>query len=183
MAKRIVQSSVNWAAIAERAPETEKAAFLAFKAKSDGYLRKMLSAPAEPPKIDFAKYKSTIAVAGLVDNFEKQYSAVKIPYPEDKYTAAIINDEKKTVQEIEKFKVQSAQSIKEAELRIEEIGKLLPYSQMTYEDAAYIEPDLTIDIDNKPSFWPHTEEDYIFDEPEAADNQQIGEQKKVDAGH
>lgn len=38
--KRFVQSSVNWAAIAERMPESEKATYFAFKAKSDGYLRK-----------------------------------------------------------------------------------------------------------------------------------------------
>jgi F-type H+-transporting ATPase subunit d len=38
--KRIAQSSVNWAAIAERVPEADKASYLAFKAKSDGYLRK-----------------------------------------------------------------------------------------------------------------------------------------------
>lgn len=38
--KRITQSSVNWAAIAERIPEADRAAYLAFKAKSDVYLRK-----------------------------------------------------------------------------------------------------------------------------------------------
>lgn len=38
--KRVTQSAVNWAMIAERVPEAERASYLAFKAKSDGFLRK-----------------------------------------------------------------------------------------------------------------------------------------------
>lgn len=57
----------------------------------------MLASPAEPLKIDWALYKSKIALPGLVENFEKLYSGVKIPYPEDKYSAAIDNLEKDTV--------------------------------------------------------------------------------------
>lgn len=72
--------------------------------------------------------------------------------------------------------------IKSAEKRIEAIGNLLPFSQMTYEDAAYIEPDFVLDLENKPSFWPHSDEDYIFDEPKA-EKLQIEEQKKIDAAH
>lgn len=72
--------------------------------------------------------------------------------------------------------------IKSAEDRIAEIGKLVPFGQMTYEDAYYVEPDLVLDLENKPSFWPHLEEDYVFDEQEG-ENPQIEEQKKIDASH
>lgn len=54
---------------------------------------------------------------------------------------------------------------------------------MTYEDAAYIEPELTLDLENKPSFWPHHEIDYVFEEPEEAESPKIEEQKKIDAAH
>lgn len=57
----------------------------------------MLASPAEPLKIDWAAYKNKVAVPGLVDNFEKLYSAIKIPYPEDKYSAAIDKHEKEIV--------------------------------------------------------------------------------------
>lgn len=57
----------------------------------------MLASPAEPPKIDWSLYKSKIAVPGMVDNFEKLFSAVKIPYPEDKYSTAIDKHEKEIV--------------------------------------------------------------------------------------
>lgn len=57
----------------------------------------MLASPAEPLKIDWAAYKNKISVPGLVDNFEKSYSAIKIPYPEDKYSSAIDKLEKDIV--------------------------------------------------------------------------------------
>ncbi|XP_050528020.1 ATP synthase subunit d, mitochondrial-like [Daktulosphaira vitifoliae] len=91
----------------------------------------MFTSCPEAPKIDWSKYKNAIRITDLLENFEKQYNAVKIPYPEDKYTAS----------------------------------KLLPYSQMTYKDAAYIEPDLTLGLENKPSFWPHQEMN-VFDKPQ-----------------
>lgn len=58
---------------------------------------RMLASPAEPLKIDWAAYKNKVAVPGLVDNFEKMYNAIKIPYPEDKYTPAIDKHEKEIV--------------------------------------------------------------------------------------
>lgn len=57
----------------------------------------MLASPAEAPKIDWSAYKSKVAVSGLVDSFEKQYNAIKVPYPEDKYSAAIDKNEKEIV--------------------------------------------------------------------------------------
>jgi len=57
----------------------------------------MLASPAEPLKIDWSTYKNKVAVPGLVDTFEKAYAAVKIPYPEDKYTASIDKAEKEIV--------------------------------------------------------------------------------------
>lgn len=45
--------------------------------------------PAEPPKINWATYKQIVPVAGMVDNFQKQYEALKIPYPNDTLTAQV----------------------------------------------------------------------------------------------
>lgn len=38
--KRIAQSTMNWASIAERVPVEQKTNYLAFKTKCDQYLRK-----------------------------------------------------------------------------------------------------------------------------------------------
>jgi len=83
---------------------------------------------------------------------------------------------------IEEFKAESAAIIKEYEKRIAEINCMLPFGQMTFEDAAYIQPELSLDLENKPSFWPHQEVDYVFDEPEA-ESPQIKEQIKIDGAH
>lgn len=53
---------------------------------------------------------------------------------------------------------------------------------MTKEDAAYIAPELVLDMENKPSFWPHEDIDYIFDEPEEKTGK-IEEKKKIDSTH
>lgn len=83
---------------------------------------------------------------------------------------------------IEEFKVSANEIIHQAENRITEIKQMLPFDQMTFEDAAYVEPELVLDMENKPSFWPHTEIDYVFDEPEA-EKLETAEQKKIDAAH
>lgn len=86
------------------------------------------------------------------------------------------------LKEVEAFKVEAAEIIKTAEQRIHEIQSLLPFSQMTYEDASYVQPELVLDMENKPSFWPHSEIDYVFEEP-ASETEKIEEQKKIDGAH
>lgn len=53
---------------------------------------------------------------------------------------------------------------------------------MTCEDAAYITPELVLDLENKPSFWPHEDIDYVFSEPEGEKGNNE-EQKKIDGSH
>ena len=51
--------------------------------------------PEEPPKIDWSYYKANVANKTLVEQFEKQYAALKLPYPDDKGAYAKIEAEKK----------------------------------------------------------------------------------------
>jgi len=41
--RRIAASSINWAALAERVPPTQRTNFTAFKSKSDKYLRRLVN--------------------------------------------------------------------------------------------------------------------------------------------
>merc|ERR1712038_929400 len=88
-ARRVTATSVDWAKFAEKIPAAQKPAFNALKNKTDAHIRKVASLPESLPKIDFADYKAKIAVAGMVDDFQKKYDALKIPYPQDSYTSAI----------------------------------------------------------------------------------------------
>ena len=88
-AQRISASSVNWVEFARKIPAAQKASFQAFKQKSDGFVRAVNAHPEAAPKIDFDAYRSKIAVAGMVDDFQKKYEALAIPYPKDNATAAV----------------------------------------------------------------------------------------------
>ncbi|XP_045495686.1 ATP synthase subunit d, mitochondrial [Colias croceus] len=161
MAKRIAQSSINWAALAERVPPNQKANLAAFKLKSDTYLRRVLANPPEAPKINWSQYKAAIAIPGMVDNFQKQYEALKIPYPADTQTSQIEAQWAEIQKEIQAFIKESNANISKYENEIAETKALLPFDQMTMEDFRDAYPELAIDPINKPTFWPHDEENQL----------------------
>ncbi|XP_047534565.1 ATP synthase subunit d, mitochondrial [Vanessa atalanta] len=170
MSKRIAQSSVNWAALAERVPAEQKASLAAFKVKSDGYLRRVLANPSELPKINWALYKQTIPIPGMVDTFQKQYEALKIPYPADTMTAKVDAQWVDVKKAIDAFVQSSNANIASFEKQIQETKAILPYEQMTMEDFKEAHPDIAIDPLNKPTFWPHDAEeqlDYVNPEKQA----------------
>jgi len=158
-AKRISQSVVNWAALAERVPENQKVFFIALKARSDNYLRRVLSNPEAPPKLDFSAYKGKIPIAGLVDSFQKQYDAVKVPYPADKLSSEIAAQESKAMQDIKAFVGDSNKRIAQNNEQIAKWDKVLPFEEMTLEDYKNAFPEQALDPINNPTLWPHTPEE------------------------
>lgn len=158
MAKRLSQSNINWAALGERVPASQKSNFLTFKGRSDKYLRAMLANPEQSPKIDWAAYKKKIPNAALVDSFQKSYESLNIPYPPDTVSAEVDKLRQSLTGEIAKFQKQSESRIAEHKSEIERIKALLPYGQMTMEDFADAHPDQAIDTLNKPTFWPHDDD-------------------------
>ncbi|EFN64332.1 ATP synthase subunit d, mitochondrial [Camponotus floridanus] len=156
MSRKAIKA-INWAALAERIPETEKNMFATFKAKSDQYLRRMTANPEAPPKIDWVYYKKNIALAGLVDKFQKDYESFAVPYPADKYTSQIEGQEKELHAKIQQFISESNERIDTASKEIERVKGLLPFSEMTMEDFQECYPDDAVNND-KPTAWPHTPE-------------------------
>lgn len=63
--------------------------------------------PEKPPALDWSFYKARVPVAGMVDEFQKQYSALSIPFPPDTRTAEVDTQEKEIKADIEKFKSES----------------------------------------------------------------------------
>lgn len=164
-ARRISQSNVNWAAIAERVHPTQRMQFNAFKSRSDKYLRAVLANPEQAPKIDWAVYKKNVAVAGMVDNFQKQYEALKIPYPADNVSPQVDAQAKEVDAEIQKFVTESNARIESYKKELAHLNSLLPFSQMTMEDFRDSYPNEALDPINKPSYWPHTPEEQPGMEP------------------
>lgn len=115
----------------------------------------VLANPENPPKIDWAAYKKSVPIAGMVDNFQKQYEAVKIPFPADTVTSQVEQQKSQVAKEIDEFKKASSDRIATLEKEIAHLNSVLPYAQMTMEDFADAFPDQAIDPINKPTFWPH----------------------------
>ncbi|CAG9794084.1 unnamed protein product [Diatraea saccharalis] len=161
MAKRLSQSSINWSALAERVPPEQKGLLAAFKVRSDGYLRRVLANPPEPPKINWSLYKQSVPIPGMVDNFQKQYEALKIPYPVDTQTSLVEAQWAEVKKAIDAFVAESNANIAKFEKEISATKALLPYDQMTMEDYRDAYPELALDPINKPTFWPHDEEEQI----------------------
>jgi len=158
-AKRIATSSVKWAELAERVPEHQKASFLAFKSKSDQYLRRVMANPESAPGIDWNYYKTRVPIPGMVDSFQKAYSSLTIEYPKENVSGALDALEKEIQNDIAKFKSESNARIEEYKKQLSYLASLLPYDQMTMEDYRDAFPDQALDPINKPTWWPHDEEE------------------------
>lgn len=170
-ARRISQSNINWSALAERVPPAQKNHFIAFKSRSDKYLRAVLANPEQSPKLDWAFYKNRVAIPGLVDTFQKAYEALKVPYPADPLTSQVEAQRKEVLAEIENFKKESEQRVAEHKKELERIKSLLPYDQMTLEDFSDAHPELALSPLTKPTLWPHSPEeqlDYVEPKPTVA---------------
>jgi len=167
-ARRIANSSINWTAFAERIPESQRPQFLAFKAKSDGYLRRVNANPAEPPKLDFSAYKGKVAIPGLVETFQKQYEALKIPYPTENLTPKIEGQKTEMAAKIKAFVAESNDRIKNYHAQVAEFDKIIPYEEMTMQEFAEYHPELVVDTVNNPTLWPHVAEAQIGYKEEGA---------------
>ncbi|XP_046992942.1 ATP synthase subunit d, mitochondrial [Schistocerca americana] len=160
-ARRIRQVSIDWAKMAERVPEDQKSFFVAFKAKSDSYVRRMLANPENPPKIDWTYYKTRVPLKTMVDDFQKQYEALKVPYPADNVTPQIEAQEKEIKKAIEDYIKASNERIANFEAEANKLRSILPFEQMTMEDFRDAFPDQALDPINRPTFWPHNPEEQL----------------------
>ena len=88
-AKRVTTSAVNWGELANKVPAAQKPVLNAFKSKHNGYLQAVSVLPDSLPKIDFDSYKGRITVPGMVEDFQKKYEGLAIPYPADTMSAAV----------------------------------------------------------------------------------------------
>uniref|UniRef100_A0A3B4U7B9 ATP synthase peripheral stalk subunit d n=1 Tax=Seriola dumerili TaxID=41447 RepID=A0A3B4U7B9_SERDU len=128
--RRVALKAIDWVAFAERIPPNQRAMFNALKTRSDAISAKLTSLPETPAAIDWSYYRSAVAKAGMVDEFEKK----------NKNAAAYIEGSKARItqyeQELDKFK------------------NMIPFDQMTIEDLNDTFPETKLDKVKHP-FWPH----------------------------
>jgi hypothetical protein len=89
--KRIATTALDWGVLAATIPAENKSAFAGLKLKVEKHMRAVSVLPSDPIPIDFSAYKAKITVPRIMDNFEKSYSGLQIPYSSDQGRLAEID--------------------------------------------------------------------------------------------
>merc|ERR1712025_643609 len=140
-ARRVTSTAIDWVKFADKIPAAQQPAFQAFKNKHGEYLKAVNALPEAPRKIDFAGYANKIAVAGLVEEFQKKYESLEIPYPKESLSATFDQLGAQKEVEYEKFVKASKANIEAHKVDMAKWEAMLPVEQMTCEEACYYIPD------------------------------------------
>lgn len=152
--RRVGAKVIDWAAFAERVPSNQRSQFNALKTKADALKAKLAAVPEKPPAINWDAYKKTVPVAGLVDKFQKEFEALKVPQPKDTATVTVEGQEKDMDNKVSKFVVESNNRIKQYQDKIAALNNMVPFEDMTLEEYFEMYPNSKPNKEKYP-WWPH----------------------------
>nr|ACO11425.1 ATP synthase subunit d, mitochondrial [Caligus rogercresseyi] len=113
-----------------------------------------MHSPQSFPKFDFAMYRGRIAVPGMVDNFEKQWGALKVPFPADNVSSGLEAEAGSAKSKYDSFVAESNSRKVGIEAERKSWESMLPIEEMNREEALEAVPWLSIDVKN-PTHFPH----------------------------
>lgn len=87
----------------------------------------VLSYPETAPQIDFKEYRTRAADPAVIDELEKIYKSLKIPYPKDTQTAQIDQQEKEDQKRVDLYCKDSVARAEEAKAMVIVFFILLVY--------------------------------------------------------
>ncbi|XP_018560155.1 ATP synthase subunit d, mitochondrial [Lates calcarifer] len=152
--RRAALKAIDWVAFAERVPPNQRTMFNNLKTRSDAISAKLASLSEKPPAIDWNYYKSAVAKAGMVDEFEQKFSALKVPEPIDTQTALINTQEAEASKTAAAYIEASKARIAQYEKVLDKFKNMIPFDQMTIEDLNETFPETKLDKVKHP-YWPH----------------------------
>ncbi|XP_067860499.1 ATP synthase subunit d, mitochondrial [Heptranchias perlo] len=152
--RRVAVKAVDWLAFGERVPPNQRPMFNALKTRSDTLSGRLTSLAEKPPAIDWSYYRKVVAKAGLVDEFEKKYGALKIPEPVDTQSEKINAQEQEANKSAQVYVQASKERISKYEKELAKFKSMIPFDQMTIEDLNDAFPETKLDMEKYP-YWPH----------------------------
>ncbi|KAM9313663.1 ATP synthase peripheral stalk subunit d, mitochondrial [Pholidichthys leucotaenia] len=152
--RRAALKTIDWVAFAERIPPNQRGMFNALKTRSDAIAAKLASLPEKPAAIDWNYYRSAVAKAGMVDDFEKKLKALQIPEPVDTQTSNINTQEAEANKSALAYIESSKARIVQYEAELAKFQNMIPFDQMTIEDLNEAFPETKLDKVKYP-YWPH----------------------------
>ncbi|GAB6025885.1 hypothetical protein CHUAL_011860 [Chamberlinius hualienensis] len=158
-ARRISKSAIDWVAFADKVPADQKHFYQAFKTRADLYLRRVLAQPENPPAIDWTSYKKSLSPA-FVEQFEKQYAALKVPFPTENVTPQVDEQEREANKRTASFISASKERVSTLGKELERWNSMIPFEEMTLEELSEAIPGSVFDR-NKPRMWPRGIEEKI----------------------
>lgn len=132
----------------------------------------MLSYPEEPPKIHWQYYIEFLGCkhGAFMCEMKKKYEATVIPYPKDVYTKKLEKELNEMKCKVEEFKKESNTRIAEYQRQLEEIKSSTPFEHMSMEEFMISFPKYAPNFIERPTFWPHTPEEQINENPTIAES-------------
>ena len=145
--RKVGQKVVNWVKITDVLSAEAKVPVLALKGRFEARQARLSAYPDQLQPIDWSYYKDSIKRPGLVEDFEKQYAALKVPYPPDTFS-------KELTEKFERAEKMSLDAIKESKETLERLTKELetikaqkPIEEMTVDEYLADKPELKKKID------------------------------------